>query len=129
MQKEIIEKTLFERLGGRQGITILVDEIVNAHIDNPAINARFLPYLKDQDNLSKIKKHTVDFFSASSGGPDIYTGRDMVTTHTGMNISPAEYMHVIDDIFIAMDKQSINDATKKDVLSILWSLKAMIISK
>ena len=71
----------------------------------------------------------MDFFSAGSGGPDIYTGRDMVTTHTGMNISPAEYMHVIDDIFIAMDKQSINDATKKDVLSILWSLKAMIISK
>lgn len=46
-----------------------------------------------------------------------------------MNISPAGYMHVIDDIFIALDKQSINDETKKDVLAILWSLKDMIISK
>jgi len=81
-------------------------------------------------NLSAlIKQHTVDFFSAGSGGPAQYTGRDMVTTHTGMNISPAEYMHAIDDIFSALDRQSINDTTKKDVLAILWSLKDMIISK
>ncbi|MEO6683982.1 MAG: group 1 truncated hemoglobin, partial [Ginsengibacter sp.] len=75
------------------------------------------------------KKHSVDFFSAGSGGPVVYSGRDMVTTHTGMNISPAEYMHVIDDIFLAMDKQSFDDNIKKDVLAILWSLKGMIISK
>jgi hemoglobin len=43
--------------------------------------------------------------------------------------SNGEYMHVIDDIFIALDKQSINEDTKKDVLAILWSLKDMIISK
>jgi hemoglobin len=46
-----------------------------------------------------------------------------------MNISPGEYMHVIDDIFVALDKNSINDVTKKDVLAILWSLKSMIISQ
>jgi hemoglobin len=38
-------------------------------------------------------------------------------------------MHAIDDIFIALDKQSTDDDTKKDVLAILWSLKGMIISK
>ena len=129
MQTEITESPLFERLGGRRGISMLVDDTVDAHMKNPAINARFLPYLQDPEGLKKIKQHTVDFFNAGSGGPDVYTGRDMVTTHTGMNISPAEYMHVIDDIFIAMDKQAINDATKKDVLAILWSLKTMIISK
>ena len=53
----------------------------------------------------------------------------MVTAHTGMNISPAEYMHVVDDIFMALDKNAIDEDTKKDVLSILWSLKGMIISK
>jgi hemoglobin len=79
--------------------------------------------------LAKIKKHTVDFFVAGSGGPGEYGGRDMVSTHTGMNISPAEYMHVMDDIFIALDKQSPTEDTKKDVLAILWSLKGTIISK
>ena len=121
--------TLFERLGGKAGISILVENTVDAHMKNPGINARFLPYLQRPEYLAKLKKHTLDFFVAGSGGPAEYSGRDMVTTHTGMNISPAEYMYVIDDIFAAMDKQSLSQETKKDVLAILWSLKEMIISK
>lgn len=124
-----MQKTLFERLGGQAGISMLVDDTVDTHMKNPAINARFLPYMQQPERLAQIKQHTVDFFSAGSGGPAQYSGKDMVTTHSGMNISPTEYMHVIDDIFIALDKQSFNDETKKDVLAILWSLKDMIISK
>ncbi len=129
METTLKQTTLFERLGGRSGISLLVDDTVDAHMKNPAINARFLPFLQDPAQLAKIKQHTVEFFIAGSGGPAAYPGRDMVTTHAGMNISPIEYMHAIDDIFIALDKQSIPDNTKKDVLSILWSLKGMIISK
>jgi len=124
-----METTLFERLGGRLGITKIVDDTVDAHMKNPAINARFLPIMDEPERLSKIKQHTVDFFVAGSGGPGEYGGRDMISTHTGMNISPAEYMHVIDDIFIALDKQAVDENSKKDVLAILWSLKGMIISK
>lgn len=123
------ETTLFEKLGGRSGISRIVDDTVDAHMKNPAINSRFLPFMNHPERLAVIKNHTVDFFAAGSGGPGEYKGRDMISTHTGMNISPAEYMHVIDDIFIALDKQSIDDDTKKDVLAILWSLKDMIISK
>lgn len=122
-------KSLYERLGGRDGISQIVDDTVEEHMNNTAINARFLP-LKDQpEKLAVIKQHTIEFFSAGSGGPPIYHGRDMVTAHKGMNISPAEYMHTIDDIFAALDKNSIDDDTKKDVLAILWSLKGMIVSQ
>jgi hemoglobin len=41
-----METTLFERLRGRSGISMLVDDAVDAHMKNPAINARFLPYMK-----------------------------------------------------------------------------------
>jgi len=124
-----MESTLFERLGGTQGISLIVDDTVEAHMNNLAINARFLPYKEQPERLAILKKHTVDFFSAGSGGQVAYTGRDMVTTHTGMNISPEEYMHVIDDIFLALDKNDVTEETKKDVLAILWSLKGMIISQ
>jgi hemoglobin len=121
--------TLFEQLGGREGISLIVDDTVTAHMENPAINARFLP-LKDQpERLEIIKKHTVDFFSMGSGGPANYSGKDMLAAHTGMNISPGEYMHVMDDIFLALDKNNISEDSKKEVLTILWSLKGMIVSK
>ena len=98
-------------------------------MENPAVNARFLP-LKDQtERLKIIKEHTIDFFSAGSGGPAHYTGLDMVAAHTGMNISPGEYYHVVDDIMKALDDNSVDEDSKKDVLSVLWSLKGMIVSK
>lgn len=122
-------KTLFERLGGKNGISKIVDDTVENHMNNPAVNARFLPFKEKPEQLAIIKNHTIDFFIAGSGGPNNYSGKDMVAAHTGMNISPAEYMHVMDDIFIALDKNAIDDTTKNDVLAILWSLKDMIISK
>ncbi len=124
-----MSKSLFERLGGRDGISAIVDNTVENHMSNPNVNARFLPLKEKPEQLVIIKNHTIDFFSAGSGGPNNYKGKDMVTAHTGMNISPAEYMCVVDDIFMALDKNGIDEDTKKDVLAILWSLKGMIISK
>ncbi len=124
-----MNKILFEQLGGIKGITTIVDDVVEAHMNNPSISARFLPYKEKPEKLAVIKKHTVDFFSAGSGGPVTYTGRDMPTTHKGMNISPAEYMYVVDDILLVLEKHKIDEGSRKDVLAILWSLKGMIISQ
>ncbi len=123
------EASLFQRLGGTEGLTKIVDDVVEAHMNNPAIQAKFLPYKKQPKRLAVIKQHTVDFFSAGSGGPVEYKGRDMTTTHKGMNTTAAEYMHVVDDIMMVLDNHQMTDQTKKDVLFITWSLKYMIIGK
>lgn len=120
---------LFDRLGGTAGISRIVDAVVEAHMNNPAISSRFLPYRDEPERLAMIKKHTVDFFSAGSGGAVSYLGRDMVTTHKGMNITAAEYMHVVDDIMLVLDDHKIDETSKKDVLYVLWSLKGMIIGQ
>jgi hemoglobin len=120
---------LFERLGGKPGITAIVDAVVEAHMCNPAINARFLPIKEQPEKLAMIKNHTIDFFSAGSGAAVKYTGRDMVSTHTGMNITAADYMHVVDDILEVLNNRQIDDVSKNEVLAILWSLKGMIIGK
>lgn len=122
-------KILYERLGGTTGITAIVDAVVEAHMCNPEISARFIPYREQPEKLAVIKKHTVDFFSAGSGAAITYAGRDMVTTHTGMNVTAAEYMHVVDDILGVLKERQIDDVTKNEVLAILWSLKGMIIGK
>lgn len=121
--------TLFEKLGGREGIYKIVEDTVENHMNNPAIKARFLPYKNEPEKLAVIKSHIIDFFSMGSGGPAHYQGRDMETAHRGMNISPGEYVHTVDDIFAALDKNDIDETAKKEVLYILWSLKGMIISK
>ena len=126
---ETTKKSLFERLGGTAGIETLVDDIVDYHFNNPTIAARYIHLKENPDQLAKVRQHTIDFFSAGSGGPVEYTGRDMETTHRGMNISEAEYMAVIDDILAAMDKHSYDEQTRKDVLAISYSLKNLMIRK
>ncbi len=121
--------SLYERLGGEDGIIAIVDDVIEAHMNNPAISARFLPYKERPEYLDQVKKHTVNFFGVGSGGPQEYTGRDMVTTHTGMNINATEYMHVMDDVMGVLGKHSIDEQTKKDVLMIFFSLKEQIIGK
>ena len=124
-----MNQTLFERLGGSEGISGIVDDVVDAHMNNPSIKVRFLPYLETPEKLAEIKRHTVDFFNAGSGGGAIYAGRDMPTAHRGMNISHAEYMYAVDDIFRVLEKHQVDEASKSEVLSILWSLKDMIIAQ
>ncbi len=121
--------TLYERLGGKEEIATIVDDVIEAHFNNPTISAIFAPYKAQPERLAIIRQHTIDFFSAGSGGSVQYKGRDMTTTHTGMNINAIEYMAAVDDIMEVLDKHKIDDDSKKDVLAILWSLKDMIIGK
>ena len=116
-------RSLFERLGGSNGISTLVDEIVALHMENPTIRARFRPYLETPEKLAQTKKHLCAFLEAGSGGPAQDQGRSMPDTHRGMNINETEYVATIDDILAALRKHAIDEQTQKDVLAIAYSLK------
>lgn len=115
--------TLYQRLGKANGIARLVDDVIAAHLANPIIKTRF-ETIKDMDHAKQMAR---EFFCAGSGGPEAYTGKDMLVAHKGMNISEQEYLAVMDDIIGAMTKNKLDDATKNDVVAILYSLKGNII--
>lgn len=115
--------SLYDRLGGAQGIYSIVDDVIDAHLNNPLVSTRF----QNVKDLEHAKKMAREFFAAGSGGPEKYTGRDMRAAHQGMNISEQEYLAVMDDIMNALGKHKIDETTQKDVLAILYSLKGEII--
>ena len=120
-------KTLYQRLGSAEGIAAIIDDVVAAHVENPIIRARFLPYLETPEKVKVIKKHFCDFLGMGCGGPEQYTGRDMVTTHRGMNINEMEFVAALDDILMVLDKHNIDPETKKEVLAMAYSLKGDIL--
>lgn len=120
-------RSLYERLGGADGVDTLVEQIVAAHLDNPVIAARFRPVAADPAKLGAAKSHLKKFLAAGSGGPSEYAGRSMVETHRGMNISVAEYMAAVDDIMRILEQNQIDEATQKDMLAITYSLKNEIV--
>jgi hemoglobin len=119
--------SLFERLGGTAGIAAIVDSLIAAHMENPAIRARFLPYLDTPERIEAIKGHVCTFLEAGTGGSRAYTGRSMRDTHRGMNISEAEFVATVDDILLVLRKHHVDEATQNDILAIAYSLKGEIV--
>ncbi|MBD3895035.1 group 1 truncated hemoglobin [Halomonas sp. ML-15] len=119
--------SLYQRLGGEQGIALLVDDIVEAHMQNPRVQARYLPALDDPEHLDELKGHLRDFLSAGTGGPAEYRGKNMLEAHRGMNIGEAEYMAVMDDILGVLDRHGVDPQTRQEMLGIAYSLKEEIL--
>ena len=119
--------TLYERLGGSDGIAALVDDIVEAHLHNPVIKARYLPLKDDPEHFAQAKKHLRDFLASGSGGPEQYSGRSMLDAHRGMNVSTAEYMAAMDDIMNTLAAHGVDEASRNEVLAITYGLKDEIV--
>jgi hemoglobin len=116
---------LFDRLGGEDGIKRLVTDIVDNHYRNPLIRTRF-EQVKDRATL---ERHSVEFLCAGSGGPQAYSGRDLLSAHRGMNVSEQELIAAIDDIVAAMTKNRLDPSVQNEVVAILYSLKGDVLRR
>ncbi len=122
-----MSETLYDRLGARAGIDKLCDRIVELHLQNDVVAPRYLAL--DEEALNRAREKVKEFIAAGSGGPVEYTGRSMIETHTGMNVSAVEYVAVVDDIMQAMNEMEYPRPVCNEVLGIAYSLKEEIIHK
>jgi hypothetical protein len=77
--------------------------------------------------MNKLKQVVFEFFSMGTGGPHKYTGRDMRTAHTAMNINEGEWLSATDDTIWALDSNGVKEKEKNEVIAILESLKGDIV--
>jgi len=122
-----LEISLFERLGGEVGISSIVDDIVQSHLDNPEINHVFLPLKENPEKFESFKTHVKEFLSSGTGGGAVYTGKDLPSAHKGLKTSEKEFIAAVDDILGVLSRHNIDEETKKDMLYILYSMKGAII--
>ena len=107
--------SLYQRLGGDEGIARLVDDVVAAHLTNPLVKTRF-EKIKD---MAHTKQLVSEFFTAGLGSPPTYTGKGMLGAHKGASVSEQEFQAAINDIVGAMNKNGMDERSKNDILAIL----------
>ena len=117
-----METSLYDRLGGSDNIRQIASDVVDNHVNNPRVRNRFA----DSD-LVALKKSAAEFIITGTGGPEVYTGQDMRSTHSGMNIDEAELLAVMSDIMDALDKNGVGQREKEEVLYVLFSMKEEIL--
>lgn len=120
-------RTLYQRLGGYDAIAAVIDEFIKRMATDPKM-ARFFGGLS-QDSAGKLRQHIVNQVCAAAGGPCIYTGRDMKTSHKGLGITEDEWNIGANHLVAALDTFHVPAAEKNDLLNIVASVKGDIVEK
>lgn len=115
-------KSLYERLGGKEAITAVVDEFAGRVLADARINQKF-----GKSDPVRLKAQLVDQICFASGGPCQYTGRDMKTVHTNMGVTEGEFNALVEDLVGALDKFNVPAAEKNELLGLLGPMKPEIV--
>jgi len=120
-----MSESLYERLGGTEGITKIASDAVDLHFVNKGIATRFE---NSKMSIDQLKNGAATFFIMGTGGPSVYEGKDMLAVHKGMNASDTEFVEVISDVMQALEKNSIGQREKEEVLFVLFGMRKDIVA-
>jgi hemoglobin len=123
------EKTLYDNLGKKKGITAVVNDFVGNVGGDARINGYFKATVADPKRLAKFKKNLVDQICQASGGPCTYTGKDMKSAHAGMGIDDAAFNALVEDLVKSLDKFHVAEKDKNTLLGVLGPMKKDIVEK
>jgi hemoglobin len=119
------EKSLYERLGGYNALSAVVDEFLKRLADDKQL-ARFLVGLSD-DSKKRLRQHLLDQFCQATGGPCVYTGREMKTVHTGLKITESDWEIAARALVETLDKFKVPKKEKDELVAFVVGLKKDIV--
>jgi hemoglobin len=117
-------KSLYDRLGGKDAITAVVDDFVN----NAATDEKIAHFFKNSDPKD-LKAKITDQVCEATGGPCKYTGKDMKTAHTGMKVTEEDFNALVADLVKSLDKFNVPEKEKNELLTALGSMKGDIVGQ
>jgi len=121
------EKTLYQRMGGYDVIAGTIDDLLNRFRSDPRF-ARF-GMGRSLDSIQRARQLLVDQMCALAGGPCVYTGRDMKTSHAGLGIGQEEWKANLDFAAAALEKFGVGAKEAAEFLAIFERYKEDIVEK
>ncbi|MBI2487547.1 MAG: group 1 truncated hemoglobin [Deltaproteobacteria bacterium] len=118
------EKSLYDRLGGNEAITAVVDDFTSRVAADTRINEFFVNM-----DIPHFKQCLVDQICEASGGPCKYTCRDMKSAHAGMGISSADFNALVEDLVATLDQFKVGQKEKDELLGVLGPMQKDIVEK
>ena len=121
------EKSLYERLGGYDTITEITDELLQRVTSDPDIGFYWRGH--STDSMKRDRQLIVDFLCESVGGPAIYRGRDMKTSHVGLRITDHEWDIFAGHAVATLEKLEVPEQEKREFLDCAAGLKGDIVEE
>jgi hemoglobin len=119
------KQTLYERLGGYDAISAVVNDLLPRLQKNPQL-ARYWQH-RGEDGVRREKQLLIDFLCSSAGGPLYYTGRDMATSHKGMKVTESDWSAFLGHLNATLDAFRVPKAERDEVIMFVQSTKRDIV--
>lgn len=120
-----MSQTLYTRLGGYDAIAAVASDLVSRLQSDPQLG-RFWQY-RGTDGIRRELQLLIDFLCAATGGPLLYTGRDMLTTHRGMQISESDWTIFLGHAAKTLEKFQVPATEQNEVVAFVLGLKGEIV--
>jgi hemoglobin len=117
-------RSLYDRLGGQAAITAVVDDFVANVAADKRINKFFA-----SANIGRLKARLVEQICQGTGGPCVYTGRDMRSAHAGMGIQGKHFDALVQDLAKTLKKFKVPAKEQKELVAILAPMKKDIVTR
>ena len=114
--------SLYDRLGGLDAITAVVDSFVARCAGDDRINSKF-----ERTDIPRLKKMLVDQVCEATEGPCTYTGRAMRETHDGMEVTAGEFDALVEDLVGTLDEFDVPKAEQEELLGLLGPMRDDIV--
>lgn len=121
------ENTLYRRLGGYDVIAAVINEFLSRFRSDPRL-ARFGGG-RSVDSRQRTRQLIVEQICSLAGGPCVYTGRDMKTSHAGLGITEAEWQANLHHASAALERYGVAPTEKAEFLAIFQKYKDDIVEK
>jgi hemoglobin len=118
-------RSLYQRLGGYDAIAAAVDDLLTRLTSDPQLGVYWRGHSKD--SMRRDRQLLVDFLCVATGGPVVYRGRDMKTSHEGLRISESDWKIFVEHTVATLDKFSVAEQEKAEFLDAAASLKGDIV--
>ena len=118
------EASLYDRVGGRDGIHEVVVDTVARHQVNDQIS-HFMEGVDAENLISQV----TDFLVVATGGEGEYSGRDMVDAHADMELSNVDFLAAGGDLGAAMDGAGWGENEKQELLCAFVALRSDVVTR
>lgn len=113
-------QTLYDRLGGKDGLAAIVDSLVKNVSADPDVKKLFAKTTGPK--LDHFKQMLNDQLCEATGGPCKYTGKDMKSAHAGMKITDKEWDAFVKDFTLALSENKVGDKEQGELFAIIAPL-------
>ena len=114
--------SLYERLGGMESITAVVENFRDRVAGDDRINQKFA-----KTDLVRLRKMLIDQVCEAAGGPCTYTGRGMKDAHAGMKVTSCEFDALVQDLVATLNHFKVAKQEQDEILGVLGPLKSDIV--